>query len=159
MLISPLNGHSRKTEQNKKPLTLASEVKYLTTQHSLFCIKKCLTKISQVTVRWFILKTNVHTQVGKVKPSSHKMWQFEGIRFFSIIFWAYVFFSSAELGSAWVSASSFEKEVMDNDACWETQCPIIAQAAVNEIIKLITCVWEVHDLIGVSINLYKCNWQ
>lgn len=50
MLISPLNGHSRKTEQNKKkPLTLASEVKYLTTQHSLFCIKKCLTKISQVT--------------------------------------------------------------------------------------------------------------
>lgn len=40
----------QKGEKNKKTI-LASEVKYLTAQHSLFCIKKCLTKIPQVTVR------------------------------------------------------------------------------------------------------------
>lgn len=44
--------HLKHSEGRKKnnPI-LASEVKYLTAQHSLFCIKKCLTKIPQVTVR------------------------------------------------------------------------------------------------------------
>lgn len=45
--------HLKHSEGGKKnnPI-LALEVKYLTTQHSLFCIKKCLTRIPRVPVRW-----------------------------------------------------------------------------------------------------------
>lgn len=87
--FSPLNGHS--IESKTKPLsTLASEVQYLTTQHSLFCIKKCLTTVSQGAVRWSTLKTNVHIQISKRKHRFLKGQQFGE---FSIALFLFVCFS------------------------------------------------------------------
>lgn len=67
-----------------------------------------------------------------------------------------IFLSSSKLRSARTCASSFGIEVTV-DVLAEILCLVIAQAAVDGSIKLITYLRVVYDPTGVTVSLYKCN--